>query len=50
MGPGNLDEGVYYRRQDYAGFWRRVLVSTVDAVVALAGLLGFFSLGTPSCR
>jgi uncharacterized RDD family membrane protein YckC len=40
MGPGNLDEGVYYRRQDYAGFWRRLLVSTVDAVVALAGLLG----------
>ena len=45
MGPGNLDEGVYYRRQDYAGFWRRVLVSTVDALVALAGLLGLLLIG-----
>lgn len=45
MGPGNLDEGVYYWRHDYAGFWRRVLVSTVDAVVALAGLLVFLLIG-----
>jgi uncharacterized RDD family membrane protein YckC len=45
MGPGNLDEGVYYRRQDYAGFWRRVLVSSVDAIVALAGLLGLVLIG-----
>jgi uncharacterized RDD family membrane protein YckC len=40
VGSRNLDEGVYYRRQDYAGVWRRLLVSTVDTVVALAALLG----------
>lgn len=40
MSPTNHDEGVYYRRQDYAGLWRRLIVSILDAGVALAGLLG----------
>lgn len=30
-------EGVYFRREDYASFWRRVLVDIVDFIVA--GLL-----------
>src|SRR5262245_53195483 len=34
------DEGVYYRRQDYAGLWRRLLASSVDAVVALVVFIG----------
>ena len=45
MVRSSRDEGVYYRRQDYAGLWRRLLVSTVDAVVALAGLLGLVLIG-----
>jgi len=43
--PVTHDEGIYYRRRDYAGFWRRLFVSTVDAVVALAGLLGLMLIG-----
>jgi hypothetical protein len=39
------DEGVFYRRDDYAGLWRRILVSTVDAVVALVGLLVVIVVG-----
>ncbi len=31
-------DGVYYRRQDYAGLWRRLLAAIVDAIVVLAGL------------
>lgn len=45
MAPTGRDEGVYYRRQDYAGFWRRLLVSTIDALVALAGLLALLLIG-----
>jgi uncharacterized RDD family membrane protein YckC len=45
MLSGSRDVAVYYRREDYAGFWRRVMVSTVDAVVALAGLLGLMLIG-----
>jgi len=40
MRPSNHDEGVYYRRQDYAGLWRRLAVSILDAGVGFAGLLG----------
>jgi uncharacterized RDD family membrane protein YckC len=32
-----MKEGVYYRREDYAGFWRRALVDAVD--LAVVGLL-----------
>ena len=32
-------EGLYYRRQDYAGLWRRLLAAIVDAIVVAAGLL-----------
>lgn len=45
MVSSSRDEGVYYRGEDYAGLWRRVLVSTVDAVVGLAGLLGLMLIG-----
>lgn len=38
MGSGDVDQGVYYRRQDYAGFWRRTVVAAVDVAVAFAAL------------
>src|SRR5690349_7319917 len=31
-------EGVYYRHQDYAGLWRRLLAAIIDAIVAVTGL------------
>jgi hypothetical protein len=38
-------EGVYFRRDDYASFWRRVLVDLIDfAVAGLLWLLLFFAL------
>ena len=45
IASSSRDEGVYYRREDYAGLWRRVLVSSVDAVVAFFGLLGLMLIG-----
>jgi len=38
-------EGVYYRRQDYAGLWRRLLAAIVDAFVAVAGLIAMLLVG-----
>ena len=35
MVPSRRDEGVYYRRQDYAGLWRRPLAAILDAAVVL---------------
>jgi len=33
--PGTeLEEGVYYRREDYAGVWRRLLIEGIDFSVA----------------
>jgi len=45
MVSNGREEGIYYRREDYAGLWRRVLVSTVDALVAFAGLVALLLLG-----
>jgi len=28
-----MKEGVYYRREDYAGFWRRAMVDVVDFII-----------------
>jgi uncharacterized RDD family membrane protein YckC len=30
------EEGVYFRREDYAGVWRRLLIEVIDFVVAFA--------------
>jgi len=40
-------EGVYYRREDYAGLWRRLLAAIVDAIVVVAALFALV-IGTPS--
>jgi uncharacterized RDD family membrane protein YckC len=45
MVPRSRDEGIYYRREDYAGLWRRILVSAVDAVVVFAGLVALLLVG-----
>ena len=34
------EEGVYYRREDYVGVWRRLLIETIDFGVASAFSLG----------
>lgn len=36
--------GVYFRRNDYAGFWRRLLIDTVDLVVAGLVCLALFAV------
>ena len=46
MNPSHA-EGVYYRRQDYASLWRRLLAAIVDAIVAVAGLFALL-IGAPS--
>jgi uncharacterized RDD family membrane protein YckC len=33
-------EGVYYRRDDYAGVWRRLLIEVIDTIVAIAISVG----------
>ena len=38
-------EGVYYRRQDYAGLWRRLLAASVDAFVIVTGLIAAVLIG-----
>jgi uncharacterized RDD family membrane protein YckC len=35
-----LGQGVYYRREDYAGVWRRLLIEGIDFSVAFALSLG----------
>src|SRR5215470_3899150 len=35
-----LGQGVYYRREDYAGVWRRLLIEGIDFSVAFAFSLG----------
>lgn len=41
-------EGVYYRRQDYASLWRRLLAAMVDAVVVVVGLIALLLVGEAS--
>ena len=41
-------EGVYYRRQDYAGLWRRLLAAIVDAIVVVVALIALLLSGTAS--
>src|SRR6266581_1792084 len=38
----NATHGVYFRRADYAGFWRRLLIDMIDVVVAGSGCLALF--------
>jgi hypothetical protein len=38
-------EGVYCRRQDYAGLWRRLLAASVDAFVIVTGLIAAVLIG-----
>lgn len=36
--------GVYFRRNDYAGFWRRLLIDSVDLIVIGVGCLTSFAV------
>src|SRR4051812_25696269 len=44
MSIGTADEttGVYFRHEDYAGFWRRLMIDIIDAVVIGVVCLGAF--------
>ena len=33
--PDHVGEGVYYRQEDYAGVWRRLVVDVIDILVVL---------------
>jgi uncharacterized RDD family membrane protein YckC len=38
--PVAVIQGVYFRREDYAGFWRRLLIDLIDALVIGTVCLG----------
>lgn len=42
---GRPTQGVYYSRDDYAGFWRRLLVDIIDFTLLLVAIVTF-TLGT----